>query len=78
MMKKEEVKVDPVGVEFEIEGQGGIYLLAVTGDKTDVSEKNVIIGTQSKFHEFSLKRESSKSRLRTKCPFSGKSHKLRF
>lgn len=37
MMKKEEVKVDPVGVEFEIEGQGGIYLLAVTGDKTDVS-----------------------------------------
>ena len=34
---KEQVIVDPAGIEFEIEGQGGVYLIVVTGNKADVS-----------------------------------------
>lgn len=36
-MSKEEVIVTPVGVNFDIQGQGGVYMILVNGQKATVS-----------------------------------------
>uniref|UniRef100_A0A915CWA6 Uncharacterized protein n=1 Tax=Ditylenchus dipsaci TaxID=166011 RepID=A0A915CWA6_9BILA len=36
-MNKEEVKVSPTGLGIEMEGQGGVYVLLVTGTKQKVT-----------------------------------------
>jgi hypothetical protein len=35
-MSKEQVKVSPTGVGIEMGGQGGVYLLVLTGEKSKV------------------------------------------
>lgn len=36
-LSKEEIKIDPTGIEFEIESQGGVYAVLLTGPKAKVA-----------------------------------------